>query len=80
MNLRRIGVRALATTTVTYAASDILSEEEEKLRNRSTRPSVDPVTGLQAIMAVNSVASAIEQQNVHLESTAGNNDSTVTLK
>ena len=63
VHMRRVGMRALASTTVSYAATDILSEDDEKARNRQGRPSIDPVTGLQAVMAMNSVASALQQQN-----------------
>lgn len=53
VNINRLGIRALAKRMATTTTVDCLSCEEERKENQSNRLSVDPITGLQIMMAAN---------------------------
>ena len=56
INMRRVGVRALARTTAGYAAADILSDEEERKADRAARPVIDPASTMQAAVVMGQVS------------------------
>jgi len=62
-NVNKLGVSALASRMAATTAVDVLSTEDERKMNQSSRVQLDPVTGMQVLMVANQLGQISHNQN-----------------